>query len=90
MKQINQHKPLIFGVRETLKDEWSIARGIEARRNTDGGVEVKIVRETERDDMIYMQKTITAEEAERLGRALLCMEDSEFDAVIRRAMEWSE
>ena len=70
--------------------EWDTARGIKAYRNPDGTVGIQISSETEWEDAEYKSKTITAEEAERLGRALLCMEDNGFDAVIGRAAAWSE
>lgn len=70
--------------------EWDIARGIKVYRNPDGTVNIQISSETEWEDAEYKLKNITAEEAEHLGRALLCMEDSGFDAVIGRAAAWEE
>lgn len=71
--------------------EWDTARGIKAYRNSDGTVDIRVSSETEWKDAEYKLKNITAEEATRLGKALLCIPDSEdFGEIISRAAAWSE
>ena len=89
MKQINDGT-VIFSSYTPRITEWDTARSAEAIRNPNGSVSIRISSETERDDKEHKSHTISAEEAEHFGRALLCMEDSGFDAVIGRAAAWEE
>lgn len=87
---IKKDNTMIFSSYVPRKTEWDTAREIEARRNPNGSVCIRISSETEREDAEYKDYTLSASEAEQLGRALLCMEDSGFNAVIGRAAAWSE
>jgi len=90
MKHVNE-KTAIFSSYAPRKTEWDTARGIEAYRNIDGSVRIRISSETEWEDTEYKVKTITAEEAEMLGKALLCIpEDEDFGSIIERTMKRSE
>lgn len=87
---INNDRTVIFDLYEPRETEWDTARRIEASRYPNGSVYIRISTETEREDAEYKDTTLSAPEAEQLGRALLCMEDSGFDAVIGRAAAWGE
>lgn len=90
MKSINKGI-VIFSAHVPRATEWDTARGIKVERNTDGSVRIRVSSETETEDIEYKSKTITVEEAVRLGRALLCMDEEDaFDDMAKRAEKWSE
>lgn len=89
MNQINK-ETIIFESHTPRLTEFDTTKGMEAVRNSDGSVSVRISSETEYSDRKHQLYTISASEAETFGRALLCMEDGGFDAMIGRALEWGE
>lgn len=81
----------IFSSYTPRTTEWDTARSIEAIRNPNGSVSIRISSETERDDKEHKSYTISAEEAEQFGKALLCIPaDEDFGAIMSRAGAWSE
>ena len=71
--------------------EFGTARGIEAYRNSDGSVPIRISSETEYADAKHKTYTLSAQEAEEFGRMLLCQsEEKNFVAIINRATNIDE
>lgn len=81
----------IFSAHVPRATEWDTARGIEVYRETNGSVRIRVSSETEREDTRYKSKTLSAEDATTLGKALLCIpEDEDFGEIMSRAAAWSE
>ena len=74
----------IFEAHTRRKTEWDVARKIIVKRRPDGCIHVIIYKETEWDDAEFISKLLTADEAERLGHALLCSDET-FNAITERA-----
>ena len=80
----------IFNANTYAKTEYGISSDIEITRYTDGNVCISVGSWTDRTDKTMKSYEMTAYEAEALGRALLCMGDNGFDAVVDRAASWAE
>lgn len=90
MKQ-NNPPAVIFSAYVPRATEWDTTRGIEVYRETNGSVRIRISSETEREDIRYKSKIISAADATSLGKALLCIpEDVDFGEIMSRAAAWSE
>lgn len=83
---INTTPTEIFEARTHRRTENEVSRWITAVRFADGRVEIRVSAEDEWDDAMHLFKTLTAEEAEELGRALLCKDDT-FESIAERALK---
>ena len=75
----------IFERKTYAKTEFEITRSIEAYRKTNGDVELRIAAETEGHDPVSLAYILSADDAEKIGRVLLCIEDATFDELVERA-----
>lgn len=62
---------IIWQTDEQLEDEYDIANNVELRHDDTGLIEIRVTRETEREDSISLSKLLTPIEAIRLGVALV-------------------
>ena len=74
-----------FKLKAHAKTEFEITRSIEAYRKTNGDVELRIAAEREGNDPVSLPYTLSAVDAEKLGRVLLCIDDTNFDGLVERA-----
>ena len=65
--------------------EFDITRSIEVYRKPNGDVELRIAAEREGNDPASLPYTLSAVDAEKLGRVLLRIEDATFDELVERA-----
>ena len=75
----------IFEHKKYRTTEFDIGRSIVVDRQPDGGVLIRISAESEGQDAVSLPMTLSREDADRLGRMLLCSEDKTFDEIISRA-----
>ena len=87
---MNEHNTPIFSDVKMPTKEYGIPRCIEVSRLTDGGVVVIIGSWTERSDRTVRRFHLSAEKAEILGQALLCMDDNDLTGLIDRASNFME
>ena len=75
----------IFKLKTLANTEFEITRSIEAYRKPNGDVELRIAAEREWDDPVSLPYTLSADDAAKLGRVLLCIDDTTFDGLIERS-----
>lgn len=80
---------VIFQHETPRKDEYGVSKSTTATRFKDGSVRIVIRTWSERSDVSFKYHTLPADEAERLGRALCCIDDDTFDELAGRAKEMS-
>lgn len=77
----------IFEDTTMTKHEYGVHSSISAARHPDGSVGIKVDHWTDDTDKTAIPYVLSAEDAERLGRTLLCMDNSTFDGLMYRAQE---
>ena len=75
----------VFERKTYAETEFEITRSIEAYRKINGDVELRIAAEREGNDPVSLTYTLSAVDAEKLGRVLLCIDDTNFDELVTRA-----
>ena len=71
--------------RISMTNGSKIIRGIKMYRKPDGSVELRITVERRRHDLMSLPYILSANEAAKLGRALLCIDDTNFEGLIERS-----
>ena len=74
-----------FKHRTPAKTEFEITRSIIAHRAPNGDVELRITAKSEGHDPVSLAYMLSAGDAEKLGRVLLCIDDTNFDGLVERA-----
>jgi len=78
----------IFEHKKYRTTEFDIGRSIVVDRQPDGGVLIRISAESEGQDTVSLPIELSREDADRLGRVLLCSEDETFDEIVSRASKY--
>lgn len=89
IEMIEPIKP-VYTHTDRRKTEWEMTRRIDVHRLPDGSVQLRIIAESEREDAVSLPKLLSAKEAEKLGRVLLCMDDTPLDGLIERAAKYGD
>ena len=74
----------IFKCKTYAKTEFEITRSIGAYRKPNGDVELRIAAEREGHDPVSLPYILSADDAEKLGRVLLCIEQG-FGGLVARS-----
>lgn len=79
---------VIFHQVTPRESEWDVSHDLGARRWANGSVMITIGSWSERSDKTGIDYLLTADEADRLGRALCCVEGDTFDGLADRAKKF--